>query len=220
MSTTIVSNHLALGDEVTEPPPVLSTSFIPPPKPIAHHGLLIQAINAGKSVVTVAGAQVKNPSSKDDTPGEFVVQGVINLWGNKDITAEFDVWHGSPPPGVTVGSAVPSVQRATIKGVIKLSQLIPSLKETLLGQDLSLQNVSIYHQNYLYDPTKNVGYDLEADLDINLSLGSLSLSSVLSKILTVKETTVHIHANLGPDQTWNGVPKLNTLTIEGSFVGH
>lgn len=62
MSTTATSNHLALGGEVTKPPPAHSTTSIPPPKPIAHHGLLIQAIEAGKSVVTVAGAQVKNPS--------------------------------------------------------------------------------------------------------------------------------------------------------------
>lgn len=117
-----------------------------------------------------------------------------------------------------MGSAAPSVQRATIKGAIKLSQLIPPLKETLLGKDLSLQNVSIYHQNYLYDPTKDVGYDLEADLVIDSSLGSLP--SVLSKVLAIKETTLHVQANLGPDQTWNGDLKLNTLTIEGSFVGH
>jgi hypothetical protein len=146
-----------------------------------------------------------------------VVQGTIDLFGNKDVTAELDTWHGSPPPGVTIGSAAPSVGRAIITSSVKLSQLIPSLNEILPGADLSLRNVSIYHQNYLYDPTKGIGYTLDADLVIDSSLGSLS--SILSKVLAVDEATVHVHADLGPDQSLNSAPNVNTLTIEGLFVG-
>ncbi|KAH0835774.1 hypothetical protein J3R83DRAFT_9617 [Lanmaoa asiatica] len=193
----------------------------------------MQAVAARKSVVTVAGVQVRDltmhsassdnftSSSKDvdDTtfPGEFMAQGTIELFGNKDVTAEFDIWHGSPPPGVIVGSAAPSVQRAIIKGSVTLSQLIPSLNEVLHGADLSFQNVSIYHQNYLYDSTKGLGYGLDADLVIGSSFGSLS--SILSEVLVVDEPTVHIHADLGPDQSWNSPLIVNALTIEGSFVG-
>lgn len=85
---------------------------------------------------------------------------------------------------------------------MKLSHLIPSLNEILLGADLSLRNVSIYHQNYLYDPTKGLGYGLDANLVIDSSLGSLS--SILSEALAVTEPTVHVHTGLGPDQSWNG----------------
>lgn len=157
------------------------------------------------------------PIFKDDTTssGEFVAKGSIDLFGNKDITAELDIWQGPPPPGVTIGSAAPSVQRAIIKGSVKLSQLIPPLSS---GADITLQNVAIYHQNYLYDPTQGLGYDIDADLVIDSSLGSLS--SILSKVLGVNKPTVHIHAGLGPDQSWNAVPNVTDLTIDGSFVGH
>ena len=249
MSSAIITNHPALGSDVTRSSPALPTTSIPLPKPIIHHGLLIQASAARKSMVTVAGVQVKDlvvhntssdnsippvsihrhiigriyayiSRSKDDTvsPGEFVARGTIELFGNKDVIAEFAIWHGSPPLGVTVGSAAPSVQRAIIKGSVMLSRLFPSLSKALHGVDLGLQNVSIYHQNYLYDPTKSLGYDLDADLDIDSSFRSLSF--ILREVLGVKEPTVHIHVNLGPDQSWNSPIIADTFTIEGSFVGH
>lgn len=68
MSTTAITNHPALNGEVTKSPPALPNTSIPPPKPVAQHGLLMKAVAAGKTVVNVAGVAVKDLTVHSPSP--------------------------------------------------------------------------------------------------------------------------------------------------------
>ena len=149
-------------------------------------------------------------------PDGFTLVGDVNLFGITGLPAKMYSWHGPVPSNVVVGADAPIYDEAIIDGDFKLSNVIPKLKSTPFDK-IVLHNVTFTHQNYLFDTTKPIGWNVGADYTIDPSCGALY--DVLRTVLNVPEPTLHLNAGLGLRQDWNTALKVSSFALSGTFPG-
>ncbi|PVF91963.1 hypothetical protein CPB86DRAFT_718410 [Serendipita vermifera] len=150
-------------------------------------------------------------------PQGFLVVGNIDLFGVSAVKAQLEVWQGPAPADIIVQPNKPAAfECATIGGDLRLSTLIPRLSGSEYDR-ITLRNVTFMHQNYLFDKTKPVGWNLSADLVIDESAGVIH--DVLSRVLNVEEPVLAISANFGENWGWNQPLDVGGFTLEGVFAG-
>ncbi|KAI0715902.1 hypothetical protein C8T65DRAFT_694551 [Cerioporus squamosus] len=147
-------------------------------------------------------------------PQGFTLVGDVNLFGITGLTAKMYSWQGPPPPNVVIGTDTPIYDQAIINGDFRLSNVISKLQSTPFDK-IVLHNVTFTHQNYLFDATKPIGWDVGADYTVDQSYGALY--DVLRMVLNVQEPTLHLDAGLGFRQDWNTALKLSSFTLSGTF---
>ena len=146
----------------------------------------------------------------------FVVSGIIDLFGHRNLPVTLEVWQGPPPPDVTIHPGVPPyIQRAILPGDFRFTSILPILKGTAFDQ-ITFRDASILHQNYPFDRTKAVGWHFIAHLVINDSCGELR--DALSTIFGVGEPALYVHAFLASSGNWDAPLRMHSFTLEGVFA--
>ncbi|PVF94618.1 hypothetical protein CPB86DRAFT_712792 [Serendipita vermifera] len=219
-----ISSMTIRGIRLSEPqvaqPPTVPNKPLNPDAPasesLVHAPLITRSRNFVRRAADAALPIVLAPDSLPPPQG-FLVVGNIDLFGVSSVKAQLEVWQGPAPAGITVQPNKPAAfERATIGGDLRLSTIIPRLS----GSEYDLftfRNVTFMHQNYLFDKTKAIGWNLSADLVIDESAGVIH--DVLSRVLNVKEPVLKISANFGENWGWNQPLDVGGFTLEGVFAG-
>lgn len=212
----------ALGVKIHNPTIALNESSVPSRNPIAAqvHSVVapVTLLNTSNVAVSVESTSplpaVTTLESLPPSSG-FVLSGDIPLFGRDDLIAQLEIWQGPAPAGVVVRPGLPvAVSRATITSDVCLSSLISELKDTPFDK-IRFRNVSVYYQNYSFDPTKALGWHLSADWVIDESCGPLH--EVLRQVLNVQEPLLTISAGLGTKGGWGRPLEVQSFSIEGVF---
>ena len=143
----------------------------------------------------------------------FIVGGTINVFGLPHVPGSLKTFHGPPPPHVGVSKASTVFQNVQIDGV-GMGVLFPELAGTEFDK-VKLDNVLITYQSHLFDPTKAIGWHIEAKITIDASFGVLHdfLNSVLK--LHGDDLIINVYAYLGVGLSWNTPPRLASFSLEG-----
>ncbi|KAJ7233678.1 hypothetical protein C8J57DRAFT_1729399 [Mycena rebaudengoi] len=149
-------------------------------------------------------------------PDGFTLEGEIDLFGVSAVQAHFYSWNGPIPPDIVVSVDQPIYDKAIIDGDFKLSSILPILASTPFN-DLTFTNVTITHQNCVFDVTKAIGWHVDADFVVDATYGPLY--DLLRTVLNVQEPTIHLHAGLGLNQGWGIGLAMSSFTLDGTFPG-
>ncbi|PVF92098.1 hypothetical protein CPB86DRAFT_844605 [Serendipita vermifera] len=205
--------------KVAQPPTIPDTPLnadIPTSGSLIHTPLITRSRNLARRGAGEMLPIVLAPDSLPPPQG-FLVVGNIDLFGVSAVKAQLEVWQGPAPAGITVQPNKPAAfERATIGGDLRLSTLIPRLSGSEYDR-VTFRNVTFMHQNYLFDKTKAIGWNLSADLVIDASAGVIH--DVLSRVLNVEEPVLKISANFGENWGWNQPLDVGGFTLEGVFAG-
>ncbi|PVF91964.1 hypothetical protein CPB86DRAFT_718414 [Serendipita vermifera] len=183
---------------------------------LVHSPLITRSRNLVRHAADAALPVVLAPDTLPPPQG-FLVVGNIDLFGLSAVKAQLEVWHGPAPAGIIVQPNKPAAfERATIGGDLRLSTLIPRLSGSEYDR-VTFRNMTFMHQNYLFDKTKAIGWNLSADLVIDESAGVIH--DVLSRVLNVEEPVLKISANLGENWGWHQPLDVGGFTLEGVFAG-
>ena len=150
-------------------------------------------------------------------PAGFTLEGQIDLFGLKTLQAQFYSWNGPLPPNVDPPlTGTPVYDKAVIAGDFKFSSVISQLQGTAFD-NITLRNVTFMHQNAFFDPSKALGWHVDADFVIDKGCGQLY--DLLQTVLKVKEPILHLHAGLGANQDWGKSLSISSFTLDGTFPG-
>lgn len=150
-------------------------------------------------------------------PAGFTLEGQIDLFSIKGLTAQFYSWNGSLPADVAPPvTGAPVYDKAVVTGDFKLSNILAKLKGTPFD-NITLRNATFVHQNVLLDSTKALGWHVDADFVIEPSCGKLY--DLLRTVLKVQEPILHLHAGLGTRQDWGKSLTVASFTLDGTFPG-
>ncbi|PVF92097.1 hypothetical protein CPB86DRAFT_239611 [Serendipita vermifera] len=220
-----VSSMTIRGIQLSEPkvaqPPIIPDNPVHPDVPVAdsldHVPLVTGSLHLVRRAAAAATLPVVLAPDSLPPPQGFLVVGNIDLFGASAVKAQLEVWQGPAPADISVQPNQPAAfERATISGDLRLSTLIPSLSGSEYDR-ITFRNVTFMHQNYLFDKTKPIGWNLSADLVIDESAGAIH--DILSRVLNVEEPVLGISANFGENWGWNQPLDVGGFTLEGVFAG-
>lgn len=147
----------------------------------------------------------------------FVVIGDITLFGISDVKAQLEIWEGPAPAGITIlPNQPPSIEQATVLGDIRISSLLPFLKDSELNR-FTFRDVTFYHQNYPFDKTRSVGWHFRANWVIDEATGAVY--DILKKVLNVEEPVLNVSSSFDQTDGWNEPLSWDNFSLEGTFSG-
>ena len=179
--------------------------------------LTVRTPESGQAQPSFADALPSAAHPAHPPPSGFTLEGTIELFGIKALTAQFSSWTGTIPSGVTPPKSGKAIyDKAVIAGKFSLSTVLPVLIGTPFD-DIVLQNVTFMNQNARFDSTKALGWHVDADLVIGPSCGKLY--DILHTVLKIDQPTLHVHAGLGTQQSWSKPLALAGFVLDGTFPG-
>ena len=99
---------------------------------------------------------------------------------------------------------------------LTLASVFPGLESTPF-KDISFASSTFFHQNFVYDDTKPIGWHFSANWKIDDSCETLY--TVLQNVLGVTTSTLSIEATLGTKAGWDRPLDVQTFAIQGILGG-
>ncbi|KDQ13587.1 hypothetical protein BOTBODRAFT_175576 [Botryobasidium botryosum FD-172 SS1] len=154
-------------------------------------------------------------SSASPPPDGFILTGKIALFGLDSLTADFYSHHGpvSSTEPIPEGT-LPIYQMAVLEKDLRVSSILPQFVGKKFDV-IDLKDVMFTYQNILLDQTKDVGFNINAEVVIDESYGQIH--DVLSKFLKVPDPSLLVHCGLGVGQDWHHPLSVSSLSLQGVF---
>ncbi|KAI5988743.1 hypothetical protein EDD15DRAFT_2462463 [Pisolithus albus] len=146
----------------------------------------------------------------------FVLQGETDLFGVSSLTARFTSWQGPPPPTVSVPKdVIPAYHQAEINS-LRVTSFLPLLANTPWA-DFELNQVLVIFQNAQFDPTRTIGWHLEAGIIIDERYGKVhdALVNFFHIPNDAESLRLRARAALGPQHRWDTLPSMSGFCLEG-----